>query len=79
MNKLNEKEAAQEGSVQEQPKCTVIISITNLDKLNNLISEIIGKLNELKNFKLGIETQLDIDKIAEKLAEKLKQANLSLK
>jgi len=57
MDNLNKNEAAQEGSVQEQPQLTRTISIKNLDKFNALVSEITEKLNELKNFKLEIKIE----------------------
>jgi len=53
----NKKEAAQKKQIQEQQQYTVQISIANLDEFNNLLSDITGKLNELKNFKLEIKTK----------------------
>ena len=51
MDDLNKKEVAQEVLVQEQP-VKVKIEIINLNEVNYLINEIVGKIKELQQFKL---------------------------
>jgi ACT domain-containing protein len=54
---VNKKEVAQEVPVQEQPQYNVAINISNLNEFNDLLTEVIDKLNQLKNFKFKVETE----------------------
>ncbi len=56
MDDLNKKEVAQEVLVQEQP-VKVKIEIINLNEVNSLINEIVGKIKELQQFKLEFKVK----------------------